>query len=92
MGLPPNPAAAIKDATVREALRRIYSALAEGTTVGEAYKLEPFRDASGHELLLVRARKGGKWQTVAAVDQAGELYTKGSLHASFDFVAAGWSP
>lgn len=90
MNLPPNPAAVIQDAPVREAFRRLFAA--ETGAIGEVFKLVPFRDARGLDLVLLRANNSGAWQTVAAWDRTGQMWLKGDVHAAYDFTAAGWNP
>jgi hypothetical protein len=91
MSPPANPATQTADLAVREAIRRLFAAQTRERAFGDSFVLAPFTDGGGCKLLLLRARAGGAWQTIAAFDLAGTLYVK-ALQQGTDFVAAGWNP
>ena len=86
-----NPCANHPDVAVRQAFESVFRAL-QGPKLFTNFRVEEIKDqTTGNPVLLIRVLLAGKLTTVAAVDNAGKIWSKDSNLTVTDFNTMGWN-
>ena len=86
-----NPCANHPDVAVRQAFESVFRAL-QGPKLFANFRVEEIKDqTTGNPVLLIRVLLAGKLTTVAAVDNAGKIWSMDSNLTVTDFNAMGWN-